>query len=125
MFLLVAPPLMRVVGAWECYQWEEQYKLNLGLDAALTPPLVVVSMLSAIDGAMLSPYMLSILSRGIQAQDAVHLNLEVVYKTPLWVAYQQVVEDRSLAINYITRELGYSNYASVAIHNLIMEGLYV
>jgi hypothetical protein len=125
MFLLVASPLMRVVGAWDCYQWEKEYAVSVELDIEPTPPLVVVSMLSAIDNSKLSPYMLSVLSRGLQAEDYLHLNIEALYKTSLWVAYQQVVEDRSLAINYITRELGYSHYASVAIHNLIMEGLYV
>jgi hypothetical protein len=125
MFLLVASPLMRVVGAWDCYEWEKEYGMKMGLDITPTPPLVVVSMLSAIDNAKLSPYMLLVLSRGLQAEDYIHLNLDVLKKTPLWLAYQQVVEDRSLAINYITRELGYSSYASVAIHNLIMEGLYV
>jgi hypothetical protein len=125
MFLLVASPLMRVVGAWDCYQWEKEYAQSVGLDTEPVPPLVVVSMLSAIDNFKLSPYMLSVLSRGLQVEDYLHLNIETLYKAPLWVAYQQVVEDRSLAINYITRELGYSHYASVAIHNLIMEGLYV
>lgn len=125
MFLLVAPPPMRVVGAWDCYLWEKEYGLSLGLDIEPSPPLAIVSMLNDVDGAKLSPYMLTILARGLEPMDYIHLNIDVLSQTPTWVAYKQTLEDRSLAINYITRELSYSTHASIAIHNLIMEGLYV
>lgn len=126
MFLLVAPPLMRVVGAWDCYQWETEYCLRVGLPIdKIIPPLTIVSMLSAVDGAAPSPYMLQILSRGMQEQDKVILNVEAIYSNPIWVAYQQVVENRSLALTYITRELRYSDHASTTIHNLVMGQLYV
>jgi hypothetical protein len=125
MFLLVAPPPMRVIGAWDSYIWERDYGGRVGLTQEPTHPMEVVSMLNVVDGVTLSPYMLSIASRGISPMDGDILGTDTVYETPLWSTYLEVVEDRSLSINYITRELRYSSHTSIAIHNLILEGLYV
>ena len=127
MFLLLAPPLMRVLGAWDSYLWGKAYSMRMELDVEPPPSLEVVSMLNAVDGVQLSPYMLSLLSRGIEDKDYYLLDAERVYQTPLWLTYKDVAEsdDRSACIEYVTRELGYSTQASIAIHNLIIENLYV
>lgn len=127
MFLLLAPPLMRVLGTWDSYLWAKEYATRMELDIEPTPPLLVASMLNAVDGVQLSPYMLSVLSRGIGAKDYRLLDAEKVYQTPLWLTYKDLAasDDRSTCIQYITKELGYSNHASTAIHNLVVENLYV
>lgn len=126
-FLLLAPPLMRVLGTWDSYLWGREYACRMQLSIEPPPPLEVASMLNAVDGVELSPYMLSLLSRGIEDKDYHLLDANQVYETPLWRTYIDVAEsdDRSLTIEYITRELGYSSHASIAIHNLIIENLYV
>lgn len=126
-FLLLAPPLMRVLGTWDSYLWGREYGTRMQLDIEPPPPLEVASMLNAVDGVRLSPYMLSLLSRGIEDKDYYLLDAGKVYQTPLWITYKDLAEsdDRSQCIEYITRELGYSTGASVAIHNLIIENLYV
>jgi hypothetical protein len=127
MFLLLAPPLMRVLGMWDSYHWGKAYSMKMELDVEPPPPLEIASMLNAVDGIQLSPYMLSVLSRGIGDKDYHLLDANTVYQTPLWLTYKDIAEsdDRSLCTQYITRELGYSNHASTAIHNLVVENLYV
>lgn len=129
MFLLVAPPLVRVLGAWDSYLWEQEYGavINDGTKGTPLPPMGVTSMLNAVDGVQLSPYMLSIASRGLGARDHTILDIPKVKATPIWLAYMEIAGygDRSLCLQYITRELGYSTQASVAIHNIVMEQLYV
>jgi hypothetical protein len=126
-FLLLAPPLMRVLGAWDSYLSGKEYAIRMGLSIEPPPPLEVVYMLNGVDGVQLSPYMLSLLSRGIEDKDYHLLDADKVYQTPLWITYKDlaVSDDRSLCIEYITRELGYSTDASIAIHNLIIGNLYV
>ena len=125
MFLLVAPIAMRVVGAWDSYLWEKEYGKRMGLSVEPTHPMQVISMLNAVDGVKLSPYMLSIASRGVEVIDQEVLDTDKMFLTPPWPTYREVAEDRSLCINYITRELRYSSHASIAVHNLIIENLYV
>lgn len=126
-FLLLAPLLMRVLGTWDSYLWGQEYATRMQLPIEPPPPLQVASMLNAVDGVQLSPYMLSLLSRGIGSKDYYLLDVDKVYQTPLWLTYKDlaVSDDRSLCIEYITRELGYSRQASIAIHNLVIENLYV
>ena len=125
MFLLLAPPAMRVIGAWDSYIWEVEYGKRMSLSIEPTHPMEVISMLNAVDGVKLSPYMLSIASRGVEGIDHQVLDIAKMHLTPPWPTYLEVAEDRSLSINYITRELRYSSHASIAIHNLIIENLYV
>lgn len=129
MFLLVASPLMRVLGAWDSYLWEVEYGavINEGTKGTPLPPMGVISILNAVDGVQLSPYMLSIASRGVDPRDHQLLDIVKVKSTPIWLTYMEVARygDRSLCLQYITRELGYSTQASAAIHNIVMEQLYV
>ena len=129
MFLLVATPLMRVLGAWDSYQWELEYMNRMQLVEGGEPlhPMAVVNMLNAVDGVQLSPYMLSVLSRGLQVQDATLLDIDKVRATPTWGVYEDIAgtDDTSLSLQYITRELGYSSHTSIAVHNLVMGALHV
>ena len=127
MFLLVGTPLMRVVGVWDSYQWELEYMSRMQLSGEPLHPMAVVSMLNAVDGVQLSPYMLSVLSRGLQPQDTTLLGIDKVRAAPMWGVYEDIAGsgDTSLSLQYITRELGYSSHASTALHNLVMEALHV
>lgn len=126
-FLLLAPPVMRVLGAWDSYHWEVEYVNRIGIPIEPTVPMEVISMLNAIDGVQLSPYLLSIAGRGLEARDRIHLDTTKLQESPIWLTYSDIArrDDRSLSIEYITRELGYSTHASTAIHNLIVGNLYV
>lgn len=129
MFLLVGTPLMRVVGAWDSYQWELEYMSRVQPSGGGEPlhPMTAASMLNAVDGVQLSPYMLSVLSRGLQPQDTTLLDIDKVKAAPIWGVYEDIAGsgDTSLSLQYLTRELGYSSHASIAVHNLVMEVLHV
>jgi len=126
MFLLVTSPLMRILGAWDSYQWERSYTTTAGVLDDPLPPFEIVSMLNAVDGVQLSPYMLSLVSQGVTERDVRLLDINSLMGTQEWSTYKEVADtdDRSLCLQYLTRELGYSSTAGVLVHNVVIENTY-